>query len=377
MRFAQLVLAVAVALLVADGRQIEIATPAPHVKHLPSTIRRATIRIVGDIMQHSPQIAAAQRSDGYDYTECFDSVRALLSEADLTIANLETTLRPTPPYSGYPLFASPVELASAMADAGVDVALLANNHICDRGGTGLRRTIAALDSIGIAHTGAYANSIDFVRNNPLMTEVGGFKIAILNYTYGTNGMPIGEGTFVNVIDTTRIVHDMRKAATADIRLVCIHWGEEYMTRPNRTQRELAEWLYQHGATAIIGGHPHVMQPVEIRTDNQGHIHGVTYYSLGNFISNQTWAGTDGGMVATLHFEKQDGHPLSITPEYSYTWVHRHHRAGRSHYRVLPLENAIRHIGDSTAWRVKRFSATSHKISEAERRIVVGRFGRLN
>ena len=333
------------------------------------TYRSATIRFVGDVMQHKPQIDAALQDGAYDYTSCFAPVATILAEADLTIANLETTLRNTPPFSGYPLFAAPSELADALADAGVDVALLANNHICDRGGNGLRSTIGILDSIGIAHTGAFANLPDYARNNPLSVSVGGFNIAIMNYTYGTNGMPIAKGTFVNRIDTTRIALDMERARTADIRLVCIHWGEEYAQRPHKAERQLAEWLYQKGATAIIGGHPHVMQPVEIRTDHNGTTQGVTFFSLGNFVSNQTWEATDGGMVATLHFEQTGNQPLRITPSWEYVWVHKRYEGSRMHYSVIPLSSHEQMVTDSTKWRLHRFERLSRKFSIADTVIV--------
>lgn len=345
-------------LTVACSGQPQRQLSAPSTQ--PDT-RCVTIRFIGDVMQHSPQIEAARHNDTYDYTECFAPVADLLSNADLTVANLETTLRPTPPFSGYPLFAAPAALADAMADAGIDVALLANNHICDRGRYGVRSTIHTLDSIGIAHTGAFADLPDYARNNPLTLTIGGFRIAIMNYTYGTNGMPIADGTFVNLIDTTQIALDMQRARTADIRLVCIHWGEEYAQRPSKAQRKMAEWLYQQGATAIIGGHPHVMQPVEVRTDSKGAIRGVTFFSLGNFVSNQTWEATDGGMVATLRFEQQDNQPLQITPSWEYVWVHKQYKR----YSVRPLNGGTEAITDSSVWRLRRFEKLSRKFSVAD------------
>ncbi|MBE6208946.1 MAG: CapA family protein [Rikenellaceae bacterium] len=367
MRFGKTMLVLCSLLVTACGGQSNSGRVfAPHYE---PTTRSATIRFVGDVMQHKPQIDAAWQDGRYDYTSCFAPVATLLSEADLTIANLETTLRTTPPFSGYPLFAAPSELAAALADAGVDVALLANNHICDRGGKGLRSTIGILDSLGIAHTGAFADLPDYARNNPLSVKVGGFNIAIMNYTYGTNGMPTAKGTFVNRIDTTRIALDMQRARTADIRLVCIHWGQEYAQRPHKAERQLAEWLYQKGATAIIGGHPHVMQPVEIRSDRNGTTQGVTFYSLGNFVSNQIWEATDGGMVATLHFEQTDNQPLRITPSWEYVWVHKRYENGRLRYSVLPLHNHEQAVTDSTQWRLRRFERLSRKFSTADTVIV--------
>ena len=354
--------------------QAQRPTPAP--TSTPQ-VRTATIRIVGDVMQHAPQIEAALTTTGYDYTPCFEGVKEWLAAADLTITNLETTLRTEGPYSGYPRFAAPAALATALADAGVDVALLANNHICDRGGDGVRRTVAVLDSVGIAHTGAYADLPDYARNNPLMVTAGDFRIAIMNYTYGTNGLPIGRGTYVNLLDTVRIAADMERARTADIRVVCVHWGEEYHSRPSKAQREMADWLYRHGATVVIGGHPHVVQPVEVLADRKGRTRGVTFYSLGNYVSNQTMQGTDGGMVATLNFRHEEGDLLEISADWDFVWTHRGWSNGRRTYRVLLLSEAQTAVKDTTAWRASRFERSCRRFRTADT-VIVGRgFVRLN
>lgn len=354
--------------------QSQYSQPAPSAA---PKVRTATIRIVGDVMQHTPQIDAARTATGYDYAPCFEGVREWLSEADLTIANLETTLRAEGTYSGYPRFAAPAALAGALADAGVDVALLANNHICDRGGEGLRRTIAVLDSVGVAHTGAYADLPDYARHNLLTVVVGGFRIAIMNYTYGTNGLPVGRGTYVNMLDTVRIAADMERARTADIRVVCVHWGEEYHARPSKAQREMADWLYRHGATVVVGGHPHVVQPVEVLADRSGRTRGVTFYSLGNYVSNQTLPGTDGGMVATLRFRQTDDDLLEMSADWDFVWTHRGSVGGRRTYRVLPLSEAQTTVKDSTAWRASRFERSCRRFRTADT-VIVGRgFVRLN
>lgn len=348
-------------------------TPPVHTER----VREATLRIVGDVMQHTPQIDAARTAADYDYAPCFEPVKEWLSNADLTIANLETTLRATPPYSGYPQFAAPSALAFALADAGVDVALLANNHICDRGRTGIINTIAALDSAGLRHTGAYCDLPDYARNNPLTMTVGGFRIAILNYTYGTNGIVTPRGVFVNRIDTVRIAADMERAATADIRVVCVHWGEEYHTRPSKTQRELAEWLFRKGATVIMGGHPHVVQPVEVLTDKWGRVRGVTFFSLGNYVSNQTTPGSDGGMVATLRFRQVGQEPIEISADWDFVWTHRYRKNGQRAYRILPLDALHKVINDSTVWRANRFRNSCRRFQTADTVIVGREFGRLN
>ena len=153
-------------------------------------------------MQHLPQVEAARRENGFDYSECFAAVLPRFRAADLTVVNLETTLTHSDRYTGYPMFRSPVALAEALAQAGVDIATMANNHCCDGGAGGIRTTIEVLDRCGICHTGVFADSLDRKLNHPLRIERHGVRFAFLSYTYGTNGLRVPRGTIVNPIDTT-------------------------------------------------------------------------------------------------------------------------------------------------------------------------------
>ena len=146
--------------------------------------------------------------------------------ADLVIVNLETTLTRTDRYTGYPCFRSPAALADALRDAGVDVAVLANNHCCDGGGAGVHTTVAELRRCGIRHTGVFTDSLDRAANNPLWLEHCGVRFALLNYTYGTNGIPVPEGVRVNLIDTLRMAADLAAAreGSPDCIAVCITGG---------------------------------------------------------------------------------------------------------------------------------------------------------
>ncbi len=230
------------------------------------TLRTATIVFGGDVMQHSQQVRAARQADGsYSYNAVFAGVKRLFESADVAVVNLETTLSDKGPYTGYPLFRSPDALALGLAEAGVDVALLANNHICDRGATGIRKTIAALDSARVRYTGAWADSVR--SDYPIRLDVGGFDIRLLNYTYGTNGMPVPKGMRVNMLDTAVIAQDLESIVRTDstIIIAALHWGNEYQRKPSREQRELAGWLNLHGVDIIVGGHPHVVQPIDYET----------------------------------------------------------------------------------------------------------------
>lgn len=268
-----------------------------------SAQERITLLFVGDLMQHQAQIDAAHTPDGkYDYSPCFSLVKEQITRADIAIGNLEVTLAGKP-YQGYPAFSAPDEYLQSIKSAGFDVLLTANNHCLDRGKKGLERTIAMLDSLSIPHAGTYKNITERKQRYPLFINKNGFRIALLNYTYGTNGIKPGSTNIVNYIDKDIISQDIlsAKARRPDVIIACIHWGIEYQSLPNKEQRELADWLLEQGVTHIIGSHPHVIQPMELRTE--GTQQNVVVYSLGNFISNMSATNTDGGLIFTLQLEK--------------------------------------------------------------------------
>ena len=162
--------------------------------------RTARLLFAGDVMQHLPQVLAARRADGtYDYTSVFEGVAPYFAAADLVAVNLETTLTASGDYAGYPCFRSPLSLAAALGEAGVDVCALANNHCCDGGAQGIRTTLAELDRLGIRHTGVFADSLSLRRDHPLILTAGGIRFALLNYTYSTNGIPVPPGAAVRMI----------------------------------------------------------------------------------------------------------------------------------------------------------------------------------
>lgn len=279
--------------------------------------RHARLLFGGDVMQHMPQVTAARRADGtFDYSTSFAALKPLFAQADLVAVNLETTLTDSADYSGYPRFRSPRALAGALRDAGVDVCVLANNHCCDGGARGIRTTLAELDRCGIARTGVFADSADFRAHHPLRLETNGIHIALLNYTYGTNGLAIPTGMIVNRIDTARMAQDLRTArdGQTDCVVVCIHWGEEYERRENPAQRRLAAFLQAHGADVIVGSHPHVVQP--LRADSAV----VVFYSLGNLVSNQRKRYCDGGVVAEVRMTWRPDRPVVYEATAIPVWV---------------------------------------------------------
>ena len=302
--------------------------------------RVRTVRIVaaGDLMQHLPQVMAARLKDDttkYDYTPSFRYVASRFRDADLSIVNLETTLSESGPYYGYPCFKSPAEVADAMQDMGIDVAALANNHCCDRGAYGIKSTAEILDKRGISRVGVYRDSVEYKTNNVLYLKRSGISFAIVNYTYGTNGINVPKGMVVNHLDSVAMRRDLASINrdSVDCVIAFVHWGNEYERQPNREQKKMADFMRRLGVDIILGSHPHVVQSFEV--DDKG----VTLYSLGNFVSNQRTRYRDGGLIATIDVtmvECGEGdevksrsvkYDLDVTP----VWVHL------PDYAVIPPE----------------------------------------
>lgn len=256
-----------------------------------------SILFMGDIMQHRQQIHSAHipgtdslQASSYDYSPYFANVQHFIDEADFTVANMEFCLG-GPPYTGYPSFSAPESLAEEAADAGIDLFLCANNHICDKGRRGLVSSFEKYGRTGVPITGIYRDSLDEAAGNPYITDIKGARIAFINFTYGTNGIRVPEPFIVNMMDREEVRKAVKRAQEhgADIIIALPHWGQEYTTVPDRTQKEWEKFLLECGVDVIIGTHPHVIQPVEF----------PTAFSLGNFISNMSLRNTEMGLMLML------------------------------------------------------------------------------
>jgi hypothetical protein len=282
------------------------------------------VAFAGDIMGHDTQIASALAAGDsvYDYKPCFQYLRPYLQEADVVIGNLEVTFAGEP-YKGYPAFSSPDGLADALLWAGFDILVNANNHALDRGSRGLIRTVRVLHQRGMVQTGTFPDADARVLYYPLIVEKYGIRIALLNYTYGTNGIRDRPPAIVNRIDTARIREDLQKAhlARPDFILAMLHWGNEYELTESPAQQQLADFLFSLGVDAVIGSHPHVVQP--IRGGDAG---SLVAYSLGNLISNQRSRYRDGGIVFEITLSKYREEPggtlIREITDYAYlpVWV---------------------------------------------------------
>jgi len=297
---------------------------------------------IGDIMNHGPQIKAAYQAENqtYNYDENFKYVKKYFNKADFVIGNLETTLG-IKPYSGYPQFSAPPELATGCKQNGINVLVTANNHSCDKRKKGIVRTLAILDSLQILHTGTFKNKQAYEKETPLLLEKNGFKLALLNYTYGTNGLPVPYPTQVNKIDTLAIRKDIEKAHTLqpDDIIVFLHWGKQYQNHPDKQQKKLVAFLHHQGIRMIIGSHPHVIQDIDYEQDYLNDKNSICVYSLGNFISNQRKFPRDGSMFVEILLTKQAGKNISLSGYHAEPlWVYKYTKDSKNHYEILPVKD---------------------------------------
>jgi len=301
---------------------------------------RLSLLFAGDVMGHDSQIAAAYDATRktYDYTACFQYIKPYIESADLAIANLEVTLGGAP-YTGYPQFSSPDQLAVTLKDVGFDALVTANNHCVDRGKKGIERTVAMLDSFNIPHTGTFFDTVSRLNDSPLILEKNGFTIALLNYTYGTNGIAVPKGKIVNLLDTALMHRDLDKAQSLhpDAIIVFTHWGIEYQNLPSKIQKDLTDFCFAHGARLVIGAHPHVLQPMEWRKEKNQFV----AYSLGNFVSGQRKRYTDGGAMAYITLSKIVYKPDSAVTTiadaaYGLQWIYRSAEAHKNYY-IVPVQ----------------------------------------
>jgi len=306
----------------------------------PATLESDSVVMVmftGDIMGHDGQISSAldDSTGTYSYDSVFKYVSPILSAADITIGNLEVTLGGKP-YKGYPTFSSPDELAMACRGAGFDILTTANNHAADRGPKGIARTIRVLDSLNIRHTGTWTDGRARDTLSPLMITENGITLALLSYTYGTNGIVVPPPAVVSYIDTTRIGNDIKASAArgADLTIVSVHWGTEYDTIPSAEQKRLAAAMFRSGADIIIGSHPHVIQPMTATVDSTGLSEPVVW-SMGNFVSNQRQQRRDGGAMICLELTKRGDKVFITEAGYILTWVYTPIENGKRKFFILP------------------------------------------
>jgi len=305
---------------------------------LQTSGEKISLLFIGDIMGHDEQIWSAENREThlYNYDDVFKYIKPVIADADIAIANFEVTLA-GPPYIGYPQFSSPADLAVACKNAGIDYLVTANNHAADRGKKGIISTITKLDSIGIPHTGTFLNSSCRDSLTPLMIHKNGTSIALLNYTFSTNGIIVPEPVIVNMLDKELITKDVKKAKDKkpDMIILFLHWGTEYDTIPSKSQTDLAEYFQSIGVDMVIGSHPHVLQRMALVRNTGTGNDDVVVYSLGNFVSNQRKPKTDGGSMVRIELTKKGDKYTISNAGYYLTWVYTPIEKYRKKFFILP------------------------------------------
>ncbi|MFO8059668.1 MAG: CapA family protein [Bacillota bacterium] len=336
----------------------EPVDPEPEPEPEPD-IRSITLVAAGDITAHEPQITQAHAGDGtYDFSPTFEFITPYIQRGDLAVGNLETcqagpeiSFLDYQGYTGYPCFNAPIELSEALKEAGFDFVSTAHNHSMDRGLSGLKATLENIRAAGLTTFGTYLNQKE--HDTPVISEVDGVKVAFLSYTFSTNVIPVPEGHeyAVNFIENFHTVEpitdeiDRARAAGADIVAISMHWGDMYVTEPQEHSRHVAAELAAAGADLILGGHPHVVQPIEwIYTEEEDGFQRPTMvtYSMGNFLSNQRYPNNPTDLVQygnileiEISKEMDSGRTWISDVNYEITWVHRDWR-----HRILPLSEVL-------------------------------------
>ena len=368
-------------------------TEAP-TEEAPQLVSTATVLSTGDILMHGKVINSGKQDDGsYNFDSIFQYVKSYSQAADFSVANLETTLCGTDngyAYAGNPKFNCPDAIVDSLKGAGFDMLLTANNHADDTSLVGYKRTLNVVREKGLDTLGTYLSADE---QKWTIEEVNGIKIGMVCYTYSDgfsqNGYPllnyneVGENGILNYFTYDKLPEfytqlqgylDEMKAAGAEATVVYLHWGEEYKWKtgegPNANQTAMAQKLCDMGVDVIIGGHPHVVQPVDLLQSGTDAEHKtIVLYSMGNAVSNQRkeemqqsdpTGHTEDGVLFCVTFAKySDGSVCVDSAELIPTWVNMHANSGATEYNILPLEEST-----AAQWQAQ-FGLTDTQLANAK------------
>lgn len=333
-------------------------------------VARADLLVTGDLMMHMPIVRSGCSGGSYDFNPVFTYIKGYIAPADYAVVNLETTLSGTDggrEYTGHPTFNSPDAIADSARDAGFDMLLTANNHCNDYGSHGILRTLEVLKDRGLATLGTTA-AAEEPRN--VVKDVDGVKVGMVNYTFAEIGKNYNRPT-VNGIATDSAAEGLicaydygkldlfyeemedqiadMKAKGAEAIIVFIHWGDELTTKPNDTQKAIAQKLCDLGVNVIAGSHSHTVQPIALLTGASDPEHKtLCIYSMGNFLSNQrstnisltTGHSEDSVLLRFTLVKYSDGavelDNVSALP----TWVLVRGSGDTRKYHILPLDQTV-------------------------------------
>lgn len=351
--------------------------PAPTQTEPPETtlpepervVATATIASQGDLLMHKPVFDTCLQSDGsYNFESIFRYVKEYVSGYDYALANLETTFGGDQfKYQGNPEFNCPDALVDSVVEAGYDMLLTANNHAADTTAVGITRTVEKVREAGLTALGTQLNDEE---PKYAVVDINGIRIGMVCYTYGysasngsfsLNGLaPIKDVGQVNYFMNNNLDKlytqvqqqmDAMKAEGAEATMMFIHWGTEYQLTENATQQQIAQKLCDMGFDVIVGGHPHVVEPVDLLESTVDPDHKtVVIYSMGNAVSNQRTGisnlfptgYTEDGVLFTVTFEKySDGTVYVAQTDVMPTWVNMSSVNGKKEYNILPLDDSRR------------------------------------
>lgn len=271
---------------------------------------KVTLLATGDNLIHNTLISAGEQSDGtLNYDSLYANIKPEIEKFDIAVIDQETVLGGSAfEYSGYPTFNTPWEVGEAAIKAGFDVFNCATNHTMDMGWGGIENELAFFaDKKEAVALGINSNEDDY--NKITYYEKNGITFAMLNYTYGTNGIPLPDDKpwCVNLLDKEKVTKDLKEAREhADFIIVFPHWGTEYSFEVSDYQEEYTKLFSDMGVDLVIGCHPHVIEPVKWVTNESTGKKMLVYYSLGNFISHQIDLENLLGGMAEVTIEKKDG-----------------------------------------------------------------------
>ena len=330
-----------------EANSVEVSSTPEMDEQKPITF---TLTAIGDVMCHNTQYwdAYQKETNTYDFSYVFNDIKFDIQKGDIAVGSLETCFAGEERgYSNYPTFNSPDSLAYSLKDIGIDVLSTAGNHCLDMGFDGLSRTIDILNKADISHLGTYQTQEE--RDKILFKYTKGLKVAFINYTYGTNGIPVPSDKpyCVNLIDKDLIKKDIEsaKSQNADVIVACMHWGTEYQTSANKEQEDLADFLFQNGVNIILGNHPHVLQPMEKRTvtlEDGSTQDGFIIYALGNFICDQNAENTRNSIILNLSITKQvDGSITIDNVDYIPIYMYKDTSKSVQKMKVLNIEKTLK------------------------------------
>ncbi len=297
--------------------------------------KRMSLVAVGDCLIHGAVYLDARTGNNtYDFSKMIEDVKPLIEKYDLRYYNQETIIGgKNLGVSHYPRFNSPDEIGDNMVDIGFNLVSLANNHTLDKNEAGILYSNKYWKGKNVITAGTYSSKEE--RDDIKVYEKNGIKYAFLAYTTTTNGLsrPANKEYLLNVYDEDLVKEDINKIKDkADVIIVSMHWGEEYVFEPTESEKEIAKYLSSLGVDLIIGSHPHVIQPVDYVNDT------LVIYSLGNFLSGQRPMGIDkivGLMVGMDIVVKND----KVTFEnLDYNLLYTYSTTSDTNYKVIPFKN---------------------------------------